>query len=626
MIRHPFRLNSVGLIVAVVFCLAFSIEPIHGQIVSDGGSRGTPNSLDTLTLTGSPPSAVDYILFPFDTQGGTGVTGGLLISPLNISNSAFNIMDNVNAGSFSVGQNGVGIGLNSFNSNQVVGSTLHVAGGPNLAYSNAPILIDDRNNDGVFRQLLTLRNGGPSSLRFADTTNSQNWQLDTFNQNFNIFDQSAGRCPLIVAPGSPQNMVRINPTGVGIGFGAPGAVMHVRTSANNNLRPANGSPHVLIDDTNPTSNPFLPLNLLQLRANDAVSIMMTDLSTGQQGVGTNFALINGQGSFQIMETQNNQNIPFFIGSGAPHNLLNLDPSGGVGVNTGAGLPVLGMLHVTADGSNNAINNQGGRPLIRAEFAQGLGTNDERTAMDLRNNGNVNIVLNNTDPTNPGTYRIRASGDRMILQNLGGNVLANATIFKDGNVRYSVGVNGQNASPNMTIRPNGDVRIIGQRAGALPSPNNGAGGNLIVQGGNFNGQRYGGNLTVNGNATVRGRINGQIIGGSDRNIKENIELVDGREILDKVVAMPISTWNYKREKDDVPHMGPMAQDFYAAFKLGINDKTIFDIDRSGVALAAIQGLNQKIESKDEEITELKNTVDELTQRLERLEALLAPQQK
>jgi len=40
---------------------------------------------------------------------------------------------------------------------------------------------------------------------------------------------------------------------------------------------------------------------------------------------------------------------------------------------------------------------------------------------------------------------------------------------------------------------------------------------------------------------------------------------------------------------------MAQDFYASFKVGADDRHIATIDEGGVALAAIKGLNQKLES-------------------------------
>jgi Chaperone of endosialidase len=101
---------------------------------------------------------------------------------------------------------------------------------------------------------------------------------------------------------------------------------------------------------------------------------------------------------------------------------------------------------------------------------------------------------------------------------------------------------------------------------------------------------------------------------DRNLKENFQPADPRGILEKVAALPVTTWNYKSEKASVRHLGPTAQDFSAAFHLGDSDKSIGTVDEGGVALAAIQGLNQKLNEKDAEIRDL-----EL--RLARLEQLV-----
>ena len=85
------------------------------------------------------------------------------------------------------------------------------------------------------------------------------------------------------------------------------------------------------------------------------------------------------------------------------------------------------------------------------------------------------------------------------------------------------------------------------------------------------------------------------------------------MLEKVVALPLSSWNYKADTS-TRHIGPMAQDFYAAFGVGPDDKHIATVDADGVALAAIQGLNQKLEETRAENAELK-------QRLEKLEQLM-----
>jgi hypothetical protein len=77
--------------------------------------------------------------------------------------------------------------------------------------------------------------------------------------------------------------------------------------------------------------------------------------------------------------------------------------------------------------------------------------------------------------------------------------------------------------------------------------------------------------------------------SDRNAKTNIAPLDDTAVLDEVATLPISRWSYKTEHG-VRHVGPMAQDFYAAFKVGEDDKHITSIDEDGVALAAIKALH------------------------------------
>jgi len=67
--------------------------------------------------------------------------------------------------------------------------------------------------------------------------------------------------------------------------------------------------------------------------------------------------------------------------------------------------------------------------------------------------------------------------------------------------------------------------------------------------------------------------------SDRNAKTNFAMVDARQVLLKVSGLPIQTWSFK-DNTAIRHMGPMAQDFHAAFGLGQDDKTISTIDLDG----------------------------------------------
>ncbi len=106
--------------------------------------------------------------------------------------------------------------------------------------------------------------------------------------------------------------------------------------------------------------------------------------------------------------------------------------------------------------------------------------------------------------------------------------------------------------------------------------------------------------------------------SDRSLKDNFLSIDPRSVLEGVAHMPISQWSMKADTAGYNHIGPMAQDFYAAFGLGDSDKYIAQGDAQGVALASIQGLYQmmqeKLQQKDDEIHALELRLQALEERI------------
>jgi hypothetical protein len=112
--------------------------------------------------------------------------------------------------------------------------------------------------------------------------------------------------------------------------------------------------------------------------------------------------------------------------------------------------------------------------------------------------------------------------------------------------------------------------------------------------------------------------------SDRNGKENFGPVDVDTVLAKVVALPIATWNYKSQDPGIRHMGPTAQDFKAAFGLGESDTGIATIDADGVALAAIQGLNRKLEAQSSKLEARSAELEVRSRELEQKNAALERQ--
>lgn len=117
------------------------------------------------------------------------------------------------------------------------------------------------------------------------------------------------------------------------------------------------------------------------------------------------------------------------------------------------------------------------------------------------------------------------------------------------------------------------------------------------------------------------ILGMLTQGSDRNRKSNIVEVDSSDVLARVRKLPVATWSWQNE-EGVRHLGPMAQDFKAAFGLGETDTGIAPLDMAGVSLAAVKALAEDLESKNAEIEALKVQNAELAARLAAIEAALA----
>jgi hypothetical protein len=115
--------------------------------------------------------------------------------------------------------------------------------------------------------------------------------------------------------------------------------------------------------------------------------------------------------------------------------------------------------------------------------------------------------------------------------------------------------------------------------------------------------------------------------SSRTTKENFSLVDGDDVLARLRKVPVSTWNYIAEGQQSRHLGPMAEDFYGAFRLGTTDKAIGIQDAVGVSLAAVKALDARtseLQQKTEEVEQLRTKVNTLEQRLAALEELIQKQ--
>jgi hypothetical protein len=110
--------------------------------------------------------------------------------------------------------------------------------------------------------------------------------------------------------------------------------------------------------------------------------------------------------------------------------------------------------------------------------------------------------------------------------------------------------------------------------------------------------------------------------SDYNMKAGFTEVKTDAVLEGVLSLPLSQWHYKFDPPEVQHIGPMAQDFKAAFGVGADDKHIFQIDAEGVSFAAIQALSRKLETVAAAQRTLERDNADLRTRLQELETQVA----
>jgi hypothetical protein len=110
--------------------------------------------------------------------------------------------------------------------------------------------------------------------------------------------------------------------------------------------------------------------------------------------------------------------------------------------------------------------------------------------------------------------------------------------------------------------------------------------------------------------------------SDRNRKENVLAIGGEDVLARLRNVPVTTWNYISEGRQVRHIGPMAQDWHAAFGFNADPLTINQGDFDGVNLAAVKALDARTQAQQARIETLERENADLRARLERIEAALA----
>ncbi|MEM9293984.1 MAG: tail fiber domain-containing protein [Acidobacteriota bacterium] len=320
----------------------------------------------------------------------------------------------------------------------------------------------------------------------------------------------------------------------------------------------------------------------------------------------------GKNRFSIVDVDGGRT-PFTVEASSPTNSLYVEDGGRVGFGTST--PVVNLhvvegntptLRLEQDGSQgftpqtwDVAGNEAGFFIRDATNGSKLSlrifTNVNEGTLALRNN---RVGVGTTDPSEKLHVR-GTDGLTQLFVEEASTTVGNRVLFRvvntNGNVQTEFVPNNGTAWRQNFKNASFDLDYQGNAGNELSVDTT---GNLEILG----------DLTANGMVTM-----------SDRNAKKNFQSVDGAEVLQAIAELSVTTWSYKRDDDTVRHIGPMAQDFHAAFELGKDERHIAPQDTASIALVGVQAVNERLQS---EVDALQAANATLLERLEALEAKLA----
>jgi trimeric autotransporter adhesin len=264
----------------------------------------------------------------------------------------------------------------------------------------------------------------------------------------------------------------------------------------------------------------------------------------------------------------------------------------------------GSAQNTAIGSKGLFNLVSGIQNMAAGFQAGFSTNNSfGTYLGFQAGRNTNGVSNTYIGWGAGTdasvVTIATGGDNVCIGVRSGQGITNGS----QNITIGNSINTGSLALNNTVTIGHNISNTQSNSVVL--------GNAAITKWGFGANVAAANILEFNNAvtTARLTVGGVWTNASDKCIKTNFSVLDGKLVLDKIMQLPVTRWSYLKESGNISHIGPMAQDFYRLFGTGGDDKTISTIDPVGVALVGIQQLKN-------EINELKRVIADLQQDLKR----------
>ncbi len=428
---------------------------------------------------------------------------------------------------------------------------------------------------------------------------------------------SLGSAALAAAPAAARGGADLEGTG---GGGTGPATLAPKDFVINDDLIVDGSACIGFDCVNGESFGF---DTIRLKENN-LRIKFDDTSTAASfprndwQITVNDSANGGQSKFSVDDISGSRT-PFTIEANARSHSLYVDDGGRIGIRTSTPST---EIHVV-DGDTPTLRlQQDGSSGFAPQTWDVAGNETNFFVRDVTNGSTLPLRIRPGAPSS--SIDIAAGGDVGVGTSSPDaplHVLRTGSIGSDGQVHIE-NTNTTASDRNMLrIENNGPPTLLFSNTNAA---SNGSWTYTVTNGGIFQINASGSGAPIELQLSAGGdmTIGGMLTELSSREAKTGFENLDGQDVLERLANLPVTVWSYKHDGDGIRHVGPMAEDFFAAFNVGTDAHHIAPSDKAGVALVAIQGLRQMVQQRDQKIEELAREKEDLEHRVAALEELVA----